>query len=221
MKKFKGVVFDFNGTLFSDSAFHAEAWLRYTRDVMKRPVTKEFYFTEMHGRSNPEIYRSLYGKEIPKEMYKTWGSDKEQIYRDICLEHAPLGFVPGAEDYINYLNENGIPNMIATSSELVNMTFFRKHLPVDKYFGGKLVYDDGTVPGKPNPDIYLLAAKTLNIAPNDLVVFEDSHGGILAAKAAGIGYIVGVAENGIENFTDTKNVDAVIENFTTAPKNLF
>lgn len=54
----------------------------------------------------------------------------------------------------------------------------------------KIVYDDGTLPGKPNPDIYLKAARTIGLAPSRCVVVEDAVSGIEAARRAGAGYIV-------------------------------
>ena len=216
MKKYKGVIFDFNGTLFFDSKFHAAAWLKYTKEVLKIDITEDFYYKNMHGRTNPEIYRSLYNKEIPKSIERTFGLSKEKLYREICLQNGPLKYVDGAEQLFSFLNKKGVPNMIATGSEIENVSFYKEHMPIDKYFKGKLILDDGSFPGKPNPDIYLLAAKTIGVNPEDIIVAEDSHGGILAARAANIGYIVGVSEEA-GNFKDKDLVNKVITDFYQFP----
>lgn len=65
------------------------------------------------------------------------------------------------------------------------------HLHLGCWFdAGLTVYDDGSRPGKPAPDIYLQAARNLGLAPAQCVVVEDSRSGIEAAHAAGIGHIV-------------------------------
>jgi len=56
----------------------------------------------------------------------------------------------------------------------------------------KIIYDDGMRPGKPAPDMYLAAARSIGVAPGECVVVEDALSGVAAAKAAGIGYIVAI-----------------------------
>src|SRR5256886_15261095 len=56
----------------------------------------------------------------------------------------------------------------------------------------KIIYDDGSRPGKPAPDVYLAAARNIGVAPHECAVVEDAVSGIAAAHAAGIGYIVAI-----------------------------
>jgi beta-phosphoglucomutase-like phosphatase (HAD superfamily) len=71
--------------------------------------------------------------------------------------------------------------------------FFFENLNLDKWFKlEEVVYNDGTIQGKPKPDIYLKAADMINVNISDCVIFEDAKSGIEAAKRAGAGKIVGV-----------------------------
>jgi beta-phosphoglucomutase-like phosphatase (HAD superfamily) len=90
---------------------------------------------------------------------------------------------------LDYLVARGIPRTIATASEKPNLDFFVEHLSLGRWFDPQLmVYDDGEMPGKPAPDMYLNAAGRLGLKPGRCVVVEDSLAGIAAARAAGIGF---------------------------------
>ncbi len=94
---------------------------------------------------------------------------------------------------LDLLKAGGIPRAIATASGLDNVKFYIRHLALDKWFKkSNIVYDDGSFPGKPAPDIYLKAAGKLALAPSDCVVIEDSYAGLVSARRAGIGKIVAV-----------------------------
>ena len=90
---------------------------------------------------------------------------------------------PGAIDFLNYLKENNIPRTIATMSEKDNVDFYIEELKLYQWFDlEKIVYADGTIPGKPAPDIYIKAARMLNLATQDCIVVEDAISGIESAE---------------------------------------
>ena len=79
-------------------------------------------------------------------------------------------------------------------SEKINVYFYIEAFNLEKWFDlDKIVYSNGKIPGKPAPDIYLIAAKNIKVEPKECVVFEDAISGIKAAEAAGIGKIIAVA----------------------------
>ena len=83
---------------------------------------------------------------------------------------------------------------IATSSDLGNVNFYFEMFHIERWFSrDRVVYDDGTMNGKPAPDIYLRAADRLKLKPEECAVYEDAVSGIKAARNAGIGEIVAVA----------------------------
>ena len=86
----------------------------------------------------------------------------------------------------------------------------------------KIVYSDGTIPGKPNPDIFLIAADKLNLHPQDCVVFEDALSGIEAAYRAGIGKIIAVTSMEDKTYYEgIQGVDYIIPNFVNIDNLLF
>ncbi len=97
-----------------------------------------------------------------------------------------------------------------------NVKFFFEHLDLAKWFNiSNVVYDDGTIPGKPGPEIYIRAANKIGIHINECMVFEDAKSGIMSAHRAGAYKIVGVASMlDKEAMLKIDGVDEVIEDYT-------
>ena len=93
---------------------------------------------------------------------------------------------------------------------------FLKELNLPKWFDvEKIVYDDGTIPGKPQPDIYLKAANKLGLEPKDCIVVEDAISGINAAYAAGIGKIIAIASlESPDIYKELPYVNQIIKDFS-------
>ena len=212
MKKFRGIIFDFNGTVILDDEKHYAGWQRYTAEL-GLSISEDDYYEHMHGSTNAAIYEYLYKKPVPEREMDTFGQPKERYYRDM-FEKDPPAFAKGVEEFIAFLKKHDIPHAIATSSEISNVTFYRKIYDLDRWFGGPVIYDDGTVKGKPAPDLYLKAGRALSIPMNQLVTVEDSCSGAQACRASGSGMVVGVCPRGAEKFRGREYTDKVITDFT-------
>ena len=146
------------------------------------------------------------------------GEEKEEHYRRLCLsDPKTLHLAPGAAEYLDYLKENQVPVTIATSSDLKNLEFYFAHFPLSRWFQKeRCVYEDGSFPGKPHPDIYLRAAAKIGVMPKDCTVFEDALSGIAAAHAAGIGKIIAVASSAPPQlFQNAPGVTDIISHYDT------
>ena len=221
--KMKGIIFDFNGTLFLDSPYHETAWRKYAKEEFDIDITKDEYYRCIHGSTNPMIYERLFKKPIPSELIGVFGEKKEQIYREQCIKDKDiLTFAKGAYELLDYLEKNSIPHAIATSSEINNVNFFKQLFNLEKWFGeGRIIYDDGTVRGKPHPDLYLKAGEKLGVDMKDLIIVEDACAGVRAAKASGAGLVVGICPDGKDKFVGTEYTDLLIEDFTELDFSLF
>lgn len=214
--------FYFNGTLFLDTPYHEAAWMAYAAEQGIN-LTREQYYNFLHGSTNPNIYGYLFGKPIPPELIGVFGEGKEEKYRAKCLEDKDiLTFAKGAAELLDFLEDNNIPHAIATSSEINNVNFFKELFPLDKWFsGGRIIYDDGTVRGKPHPDLYLKAGAKLGIDMKDLVIVEDACAGVQAARASGAGMVVGICPDGKEKFVGAEYTDLLINDFTELSFDIF
>lgn len=213
---FKGAIFDFNGTLFWDTAFHDLAFDIFLEkhDVK---LTDEEKRVKIHGQTNPDIMRGIFGDKITEKEIQDYSQDKELIYRQLCIHDLKLA--PGAEDLFDFFKANGIPFTIASSSGIENISFYFANMPLNRWFSlDKVVYNDGTFRGKPQPDIFLVAAEKLKLPPEETVIFEDSVAGIEAARNAGAGKIYIVNSYG-ENYSRFHH--DIITNFDQVERKLF
>ncbi len=189
---FRGIIFDLNGVLWWDGRLQEEAWQRMSRQLRGQGLSRKELDEHIHGRNNRHTLTYLLGREPSRVELRRFTARKEANYRAACLARGTrFRLSPGATRLLDWLRTRGIPRTIASASEKPNMDFFTRHLRLRRWFDvNKLVYNDGTFPGKPDPAVYLLAAKALGIEPQHCVVVEDAVSGIQSAAAAGIGCIV-------------------------------
>lgn len=224
MTKYRGIIFDFNGTLYWDSAKHKETWREYSKKLRGTPFTDEEMIKYMFGRTNEQIIKYAIGKQPTPEMVEKYGQEKEALYRKMCLEDKEnFHLAQGVESFLDFLKENNIPRTIATMSDKVNVDFYIEHFHLEKWFDiDKIVYSNGIIPGKPAPDIYEIAAKNIELKPEECIVVEDALSGIEAARAAGIGKIIAIcSEESPELYKSIPAVGGIINNFDEFDRNLF
>lgn len=220
----KGIIFDFNGTLYWDSQLHYDAWTEYSAILRGTPFTKEEMRSKMFGHTNEDIIEYAIGRKPTKEMVEKYGKEKEALYRKRCLlDRDNFKLAPGAVEFLGYLKENNIPRTIATMSEWDNVEFYIKEFNLARWFDiDKIVYSNGKIPGKPAPDIFLIAAEKIGLAPEECIVVEDAIAGINAAKAAGIGKIVAIDSlEPIEFYQNVEGLAGIIKSFDEFDKTLF
>lgn len=193
MSRPDAVIFDFNGVLYWDSDLHEIAWKQYAAQIRAAPLSDREMAERVHGRTGEAILSYLLNREISREEVDWHVERKESIYRALCTRDGSPALAPGATALLDLLAESQTPRTIASASAVANMRFFWEIFSLGRWFDWELlVYDDGTLPGKPAPDMYLAAAAKLGVPPARCQVFEDSSSGIAAAHAAGIGRIVAV-----------------------------
>ncbi len=212
----KGIIFDFNGTLFWDSQKHYDAWIETSKKLRGTPFNDYEMVHYMFGRKNAEIIEYALGYMPSEKEIEKIALEKELIYLDMCKndpENTKLA--DGVEQFLDYLCEKEIPHTIATMSEKINVDFYIDVFNLAKWFNlDQIVYSDGTIPGKPAPDIYEIAAKKIGVAPENCIVFEDAISGIEAAKSAGIKRIIAVAsKEPVDFYTSIDCVSNVITDF--------
>lgn len=222
MKRYKSVIFDFNGTLVFDTANHDRAWKIITSKYREKPFSDEELEKNIHGRTNKAIFEYITGRELNAAEVDKFSTEKELIYQKLCREDKNFRLIRGAEDFLNYLRDNKIPRTIATASNRMNVDFYVEMLHLERWFDwDKIVYDDGTLEGKPSPDIYEKAAKILQTKPEDCIVFEDAILGIESASRAGIGEIIAVVGDKSKQLSGEEKfgVKERIENFSDFERN--
>lgn len=222
--KYKGIIFDFNGTLLFDSEKHYQAWRVYSKQLRGYSFTDDEMRKYMFGRTNEDIIAYAIGKKPDSELCEKLAKEKESVYRDMCRnDRENFKLAPYAEEFLDYLCEKNIPHTIATMSEKDNVDFYIEEFKLERWFDlDKIVYSNGKIPGKPAPDIYQIAAKNIGLNPEDCIVVEDAISGIDSAAAAGIGKIIAIASvESVELYEQEPAVSQIIKDFREIDRNLF
>lgn len=191
----QGALFDFNGTMIDDHTMQATSWHAFLRTAIGRDVADEEFQEWVHGRNADVIFPHFLERDLTRDEVAALEEEKEAIYRRDCLAD-PVHFklLPGLPEFLDTLAERGIPRTIATASNSTNVRFFFDERGLDRWFDlDKVVFSNGTFPGKPEPDIYLAAAGRIGVPIGGCTVFEDSRSGVVAGVRAGASLVVGIS----------------------------
>ena len=193
--KLNGIIFDFNGTMFQDSHLHEQAWIDMIQKYSPgNGLTETEILTNVHGRTNDKILRHFVSPDLTDEEVQKLSLEKEEHYRRLCLNKPEqLVLTDGLTEVLDDLKERKLPLTIATATIKEKVDFYFDTFALDRWFDpDKVVFDDGSFPGKPEPDIFLHAARKLGVPPEECLVIEDAYSGLRAANSANIGMIIAI-----------------------------
>lgn len=182
MNNIKAVIFDMDGVLFDTERVYLESWIKVFKEY-GYTMTKEMYIPLMGtGRKNvKEVFKKTFGDNIPiEEMYV---KKDELLFKAIDNNEVPLKL--GAIDILCYLKEEGYKIALATSAKRDRVTKQIQASNMNNMFNA-IVCGDDVVNSKPDPEIFLKAAKKLDVNPENCVVIEDSLAGIKGANKGGM-----------------------------------
>jgi HAD superfamily hydrolase (TIGR01509 family) len=161
-------------------------------------ISEKEILKNIHGRTNDEIIGTFIANDLSVEEMIALGTEKESYYRKLCVQNKQrLVLTSGLTEILNKIQKMKIPMTIATATTKENVVFYFEQFQLEQWFHyPQVIYDDGTFPGKPAPDIFIKAADALGVPLESCMVFEDSYSGIIAASKAGIGSVVAIDNTG-------------------------
>ena len=192
-----------DGVLVHSMPLHTLAWERYLAGLS---ITIENLEQRMHGKRNSELVRDLIDPNLPEEVIFHHGAEKERLFREMMIADGLNQYaIPGVQEFL--IRHRELPKAVASNAEPQNIDFVLEHFHLRPYFTVTVNGMQVARP-KPFPDVFLEAARQLNKAPNQCIVFEYSPTGVEAARAAGM-RVVGVETTP----TQFQGIELKIKNF--------
>jgi HAD superfamily hydrolase (TIGR01509 family) len=207
-----GVLWDMDGVLVDTGDFHFQAWMK-TLAGEKIPFDRET-FRRTFGMNNAGILALLLATP-PEPAYVSRVSDlKEANFR--AAIHGQVQLLPGVLDWLQRLKGSGLRQAVASSAPQENIDFLLGELGIREYFHA--VVSAARMPGKPDPAVFLEAARRLELPPGRCLVVEDAVPGVEAARRAGMKCIAVTTTNPPEAL---QHADLVVDRLADLPAGAF
>ncbi|PIS29573.1 beta-phosphoglucomutase family hydrolase [Candidatus Saganbacteria bacterium CG08_land_8_20_14_0_20_45_16] len=181
----KGAIFDLDGVIVNTVPFHFKAWQKMFQQY-GYDFTMADYLAKVDGRPRLAGVAAILTDLSPDEITKA-GDIKQGYYLEL-LENEPLEIFESTIVLIKEMKTNKIKLVAASSSK--NAVMILKKIKIFELFDANVSGADFKK-GKPDPEIFLTAAKKIGLAPKECVVFEDAKSGVEAAFAGSF-YCVGI-----------------------------
>jgi beta-phosphoglucomutase len=199
-------IFDHDGVLVDSLELHTQAWVEMgRRSGLSFPPR---FIHETFGMTNPSIFRKLLGNKVSEHDIQGYSDLKEVCYRDVA--RGKIQLMEGVRDVLDALTAHGVKLAIGSSGVLPNLELTVNECGLTGRFAAIASLEDITH-GKPDPEVFLVAAKKAGGEPSRSVVFEDAPVGIQAAKAAGM-YAVGLTTTQPKAALKDAGADEVVDN---------
>jgi beta-phosphoglucomutase len=202
----KGFIFDLDGVIVDTAHFHFKAWKK-TADELGFILTEELN-EKLKGVSRIASLQKILewaNVLISQEQFDKMIYEKNEDYLEYVRKMTKNDILPGVKDFVENLKFRGYPIGLGSASK--NAKHILERVDLFNMFDA-IVDGNSVTKAKPDPEVFLNAAKLLNIQPQDCIVFEDSEAGIQAANIAKMTSI------GIGNPTILFEADYCFNDFT-------
>jgi HAD superfamily hydrolase (TIGR01509 family) len=177
-----GVLWDLDGTLVDSAEQHYAAW-RDTLAARGRAHSRE-EFVRFFGRRNDAILVEMFGDTLDSAEHARIADEKEERYRQLVRADG-LRPLPGVVSWLRRLRDQGFRQALATMAPAANVEVVVEVLGVGAFLDATVAAED--VPsGKPAPDIFIEAARRIEVPPGRCIVVEDAPAGLEGARRAGM-----------------------------------
>ena len=207
------VIFDFDGVITDSEIMHLRAFNRVLAQF-NLEIAKEDYYRDYLGLTDADLFKILaekYPVKIEADNIETLMSEKEKVFAELAETDGSI--IEGVRDVLQLLEQNRIPTAICSGALLVEIKMILADAGLDHFFK-VIIAADHVRKGKPDPEGFVLALKKLNeqsdklLTSGQCIVIEDSHWGLIAAKAAGMHTVAVTNSYGAEQL---KMADKIVD----------
>jgi beta-phosphoglucomutase-like phosphatase (HAD superfamily) len=181
-------VFDMDGVLVDSGRWHRAAWGALLKEIGAQPGRPDFWRLTI-GRPAEEAVPLLLGRRVSEREALRLARRKRDLYVELAKNGTAA--VAGAQGFVADVAFNRVPRAVGTSAGRHEANRLLTEVGLYAHFD-VIVSGDDVMAGKPDPEVYVLAARRLGAAPEACLVFEDSLVGIEAACRAGM-RVIGVS----------------------------
>jgi HAD superfamily hydrolase (TIGR01509 family) len=209
--RLRGVIFDMDGVLVASEPFLAEAAIRMFAEKGFDVKHEEFHPFVGMGED-----RYLGGAAEARGIALDPAKDKARTYA-IYLEliRGKLHPLPGVHEFVARCREKGLPMAVASSADAIKVEGNLREIGLPASTFDALVTGSDVARKKPSPDIFLEAARRLDLDPSSCLVIEDAIAGVAAARAAGSRCLALATSFPREKLSDA---DWVVPDLSEAPR---
>lgn len=180
----KAFIFDLDGVIVDTAKYHYLAWKNLANEL-------GFEFTETQNEllkgvsrvKSLEILLKIGNVSLSDEKKEAFLNQKNTEYLQYVNKMTSTEILPGAKNILDYLDANTISYALGSASK--NAPLILKKIGLYNRFAA-IVDGNNVSKAKPNPEVFLIAAKKLNTSPKNCIVFEDAIAGVEAANSAGM-----------------------------------
>jgi HAD superfamily hydrolase (TIGR01509 family) len=174
------VLWDLDGVLTDSGDTHFQAWLQIFKPYGIAFCREDFRL--IFGMNNAATLSRYFDPVKDADTIREIDLRKEALFREMI--HGRLELFPGVLDWLTYFKSHGIHQAVASSAPQANIEVMIDELGIRGFF--EALVSGAAIPGKPHPDVFLLAAQTVGVDPADCLVVEDAIAGVEAACRAGM-----------------------------------
>ncbi|MBD3316889.1 MAG: HAD-IA family hydrolase [Chitinivibrionales bacterium] len=205
-----GVLFDWDGVIVDSSSQHERSWELLAQEEGRN--LPEGHFRKGFGMKNEAIIPDVLGWTEDREEIRRLSLRKEALYREL-LAADRIQPLPGVAEFVRLLDENGVAYAVGSSTHRENIEAALEVFEARPSFP-VIVTGEDVQRGKPDPQVYLLAAERIGRHPSECVVFEDVPAGIRAAHNGGMKAVAVCTTHPARHLAEA---EMVIDNFQTLP----
>lgn len=205
----RAFIFDIDGTLLDNMSWHDESWLALFIDEGVE-VDATTFISSTAGMKAEEVVRRHFGDHLSDSEVSALMEKKEFLYRTLARQR--LKPLRGVRRFLERAHRLGIAMAVATSASPRNRDLILDGLELRHFFAAQACGHD-VKRGKPEPDVFLLAAERLGVPASACVVFEDATVGIEAARRAGMSAVALTTLKPADTFAEFPNLLAVGRDF--------
>ena len=183
---FQAIILDFDGTLLDTEQHNFRCW-QLTAESVGFELSEDFYrsIVGLTLEDSNQRMRAQFGEDSPLHE---WRALRRQKFYQLWDEGQGPGWKAGLEQLLPYLQKRDLKRAIASSSLKAELEHKLRRSQLLDHFP-TYVAGDEVAAGKPQPDVFLEAARRLEVPPEHCLVVEDSIMGVIAARAAGMAVV--------------------------------